>query len=47
MEPEGLLQRSQRPFTGPYPEPGQSSPYRPILSKIHFNIIHPPLSWSS
>jgi hypothetical protein len=35
------------PFTGPYPEPDQCSPYHPILSKIHFNIIHPPTSWSS
>jgi hypothetical protein len=26
------------PFTGPYPEPDQFSPY---LSKIHLNIIHP------
>jgi hypothetical protein len=35
--------------TGPYPEPNQWSPQRPILSlfKIHFNITHPPTSWSS
>jgi hypothetical protein len=25
----------------------QSTPYHPILSKIHFNTIHPPMSWSS
>jgi hypothetical protein len=28
----------------PYPEPDQSNPYYPSLSKIHFNIILPPLS---
>jgi hypothetical protein len=27
MEPEGALQCSQEPSTGPYPEPDQSSPY--------------------
>jgi hypothetical protein len=43
MQPEG----SREPSTGPYPEPDQSSPYQPILPKIHFNIIHPPMSWSS
>jgi hypothetical protein len=32
MEPEGSLPCSQEPFAGPYPEPDQSSPYRPILS---------------
>jgi hypothetical protein len=31
MEHEGLLPRSQEPSTGPYPEPGQSSPYHSIL----------------
>jgi hypothetical protein len=39
MEPEGSLPCSQEPSTFPYPEPDQSSPYRTILSKIHFNII--------
>jgi hypothetical protein len=39
MEPEDLLSCSQEPPTGPYPEPDQSSPYHPILSKIHFSII--------
>jgi hypothetical protein len=32
MEPEGSLPCSQGPFTGPYPEPDQSSPYHTILS---------------
>jgi hypothetical protein len=47
MEPEGSLPCSQEPSTGPYPEPDQSSQYDSILSKIHFNIIHPPTSLSS
>jgi hypothetical protein len=37
MEPIGSLPSSQEPST----DPDQSSPYHPILSKIHFNIIHP------
>jgi hypothetical protein len=36
MDPGGSLPCSQEPFTGPYPEPDQSNPYRPILSKILF-----------
>jgi hypothetical protein len=32
MEAEGSLPWSQQPFTGPYPEPGQSSPYNPTRS---------------
>jgi hypothetical protein len=47
MEPEGSLPHSQEPSTGPYPEPDRSNPYHPILSKIHFNTVHPPMSWSS
>jgi hypothetical protein len=44
MKPEG----AQEPFTGPYPEPDQFSPYQPsYLSNIHFNIINPPTFWSS
>jgi hypothetical protein len=31
MEPEGSLPYSQEPSTGPYPEPGQSNPYHPII----------------
>jgi hypothetical protein len=40
MEPEGLSPCLQGPSTGPYPGPDRSSPYHPLLSKIHFNIIH-------
>jgi hypothetical protein len=47
MEPESSLPCSQEPSTGPYPESDQSSPYHPNPSKIHFNIIHPPIYWSS
>jgi hypothetical protein len=50
MEPEGSISYSQEPSTGPYPEPYQSNPHHPIpsyLSKIHFDIVHPPSSWSS
>jgi hypothetical protein len=47
MEPVGSLPCSQEPSTGPYPEPDQSNLYHPILSKIHFNTVHPPTSWSS
>jgi hypothetical protein len=32
MEPEGSIQCSQEPSTGPYPEPYQSTPLHPILS---------------
>jgi hypothetical protein len=44
IEPEGSLPCLQQSSTGPYPEPDRSSPYYPILSKIYFNIIHPPTS---
>jgi hypothetical protein len=43
MEPEGSLQHSHKPSTGPYTEPDQSNPYH----QIHFNIIHPFTNWSS
>jgi hypothetical protein len=47
MDPESSLPCSQESSTGPYPEPDRASPYHLILSKIHFNIIHPPMSFSS
>jgi hypothetical protein len=37
MEPEGSLRCSREPSTSPYTEPYRSSPYHPILSKIHLN----------
>jgi len=37
MEPEASLPCSQRPTTGPYPEPDLSSPY--ILLVIHLSVI--------
>jgi len=40
MGPEGSLQCSQDPATGPYPEPGESSP-QPYFLKIYCNIILP------
>jgi hypothetical protein len=45
MEPEVSKPRSQQPSTGLYPQPVHKIPF--YLSKIHFNIIHPPTSWSS
>jgi hypothetical protein len=47
MEPENSLPYWQEPFTAPYPEPDQSNQYHSILSKIHFNDVHPCTSWSS
>jgi hypothetical protein len=51
MEPEVSLPCSQEsPHPAPrgrYPQPDQSSPYHSILSKIHFNISHPPTPLSS
>jgi hypothetical protein len=34
MEPEGSLPCSREPYTLPYPELDQSSPYHPILSLL-------------
>jgi hypothetical protein len=34
MEPEVSLSFSLEPSTGPYPEPGQSNPYHPIISLL-------------
>jgi hypothetical protein len=48
MRPEGSLQRSQEPSTGPCPQPDHSSPHHLIPSlQDPYNIIHPPTSWSS
>jgi hypothetical protein len=41
MELEGSLPCSQELSTGPYPEANKSSPYHPILTEIHFNIVQP------
>jgi hypothetical protein len=43
-EPEGSSPCSQEPSTGQF-DPVPTIPS--YLSKIHFNIIHPPTSWSS
>jgi hypothetical protein len=46
MEPEGSILCSQEPSTVPilsHINPIHSIPY--YLSKIHFNIVHPPTSW--
>jgi hypothetical protein len=44
MQPEGSLPCSQQPSTGPYPEPDQSSPYRPKpISLISLKILLPHL----
>jgi hypothetical protein len=46
MVPEGSIPCSQEPSTGPYSEPYQSNPDHLIQSKIQFNIVHPPTSWT-
>jgi hypothetical protein len=48
MEPEASLPCSQESSIGPYPaqiDPVHTTPSS--LSQIHFNIVHPPTSWSS
>jgi hypothetical protein len=48
MGPEGSLPCSQEPSTGPiqnHINPKHTIPL--YLSKIHFNIVHPPTPWSS
>jgi hypothetical protein len=50
MEPEGTLPLLKEPSTFPNPEPDKSNPYHTIpsyLSKIYFNIVYAPTSWSS
>ena len=48
MEAEGLLPRSQKSTTSPYPEPHGSSPHHPILFfKNHLSIILPAISKTS
>jgi hypothetical protein len=44
IEPEGSSPHSKEPTTGSYSDLDQSSPYHPILAKIHFNIFHAPTS---
>jgi hypothetical protein len=39
MEPDILLPCSQEPFTGPYPEPDQSSPYHSIWYSLHNLVV--------
>jgi hypothetical protein len=34
MEPEGSLLCSQQPATGPHPEPEESNPHLPKLSRL-------------
>jgi hypothetical protein len=47
METEGSLLFSQELFTGPYPEPDESSAYHPsYFCEVHFNIILPFISRS-
>jgi hypothetical protein len=45
MEPEGSLLCSQKPSTGPYPDPVHTT--SSILSRIHLTIILSPRSWAS
>jgi len=43
MEPKDSSPCSQKPATGPYAEPAEtSSPHRPLLPKVRLNIILPP-----
>jgi hypothetical protein len=46
MEPEGSLPYSQVPSTDPYPEPDQSSPYRPILTMRLITRVSPSLKFN-
>jgi hypothetical protein len=44
-EPEGSLPCLQKPASGPYPEPAESSsPIYPYLPKVHLNVILPPMT---
>jgi hypothetical protein len=46
MEPEGSLQFTQKPATGPYPEP-QLRLIDPFYPKVHPDTILPPMLRSS
>jgi hypothetical protein len=39
METKGSLPCSQQPSSGPYPEPDESSPYHPNLSRLKSVLI--------
>jgi hypothetical protein len=47
MEPEGSLPCSQEPSTALYTQTNPIHTNPSYLSKIHFNIVHQPTSWSS
>jgi hypothetical protein len=47
MESEFAQSCSQEPSSGPYHDPDQTSHIAlSYISKMYFNIIHPPTAWS-